>query len=291
MTEVEFDAPLQECPLCGERSLTAFDRDFRGHSLSKCRSCGTKLVNPQFSDAHLRRFYASYISHDVPLGLDEGAPLAHHLRPHVRLTAKRRALTLLASFIRPGRILMVGCGDGMELEVARAAGWQPEGYDVDPITTARVAARVGVPVHCGDFSNLGERGRFDVLFMDQVIEHPKDPARYLRAADELLRPGGLLYLATPNIGSLGNRYKTSLDKLGVRGARRGKHYNTKHHLFFFTPQVLAKLLRGRFGFEVLVVRASLKPQLNPVTALFGRWFPVLDSSFILVARKPGPAKP
>ena len=131
-----------------------------------------------------------------------------------------------------------------------------------------------------------QQGSFDAVFMDQVIEHPKDPARYLRVARDLLRPGGVLYLATPNIGSLGNTWKTALDKLGVRGRRRGKHYNTKHHLFFFTPKVLRRLLEHTFGFEVLVSRASLKPQQNPVTALLGRWFAVLDSSFLIVARKP-----
>lgn len=285
MSDAEFDAPLQECPLCGAAALRAFDRDFRGHALSRCTACGTKLVNPQFSDAHLQRFYAGYIAHhDAPA---TGARVPHHSRPEVRLRAKSRALELLAGTVRPGRILMVGCGDGLELELARDAGWRPEGYDVDPSTTARVAARTGVPVHCGEFTAALGPSAFDAVFMDQVIEHPKDPARYLRVAAELLRAGGALYLATPNIGSLGNRMKTTLDKLGVRGARRGKHYNTKHHLFFFTPGGLATLLRHRFGFEVLLTRASLKPQRNPVTALLGRWLPVLDSSFVLLARKPG----
>src|SRR5688572_9816426 len=103
-------------------------------------------MNPQYSDDALRRFYAGYISLHPDAGADK-----HRSRPEVRRTGKRRSLELLATFAPGRRILMVGCGDGLEIREAKACGWQPEGFDVDPSTTAAVAAREGVPVHCGDF--------------------------------------------------------------------------------------------------------------------------------------------
>lgn len=84
---------------------------------------------------------------------------------------------------------MVGCGDGLELQAAKARVWSVEGFDVDPATTAKVAAEHGVPVHCGDFHELPHRtGDYDALWLDQVIEHPKDPGRYLQTCIRLLRP-------------------------------------------------------------------------------------------------------
>jgi 2-polyprenyl-3-methyl-5-hydroxy-6-metoxy-1,4-benzoquinol methylase len=271
-----------QCPVCRGGPLRPFDLDrYRDNRLDCCAGCGVWLVNPQYSDRWLREFYSGYISlTDRP-----AADLPRRSQPDIRAAGKRRALQLLGRHQRPGRILMVGCGDGLELQIARELGWQPEGYDVDPATTQALASRLQLPVHCGALADLLASGRsYDALFLDQVIEHPKNPGDYLQAAHALLRPGGLLFLATPNADSLSNRAKTLLGRLGLRGRRRGRHYHSGHHLFGFSPRVLRALLPA-LGFEVLTVRASLKPQRNPLTALLGRWLPLLDSNFALVARR------
>lgn len=282
--ESDFDAPLTHCPLCRAPTPRRLLTDLYGHHLDRCRACSSVFMNPQYSDAHQQRLYSGYIN----LHPDE----ANHKRrrdPAVRTAGKTAGLQLLARYAPVRRrILMVGCGDGLELQVARDLGWQPEGYDVDPATTAAVAAQHDVTVHCGAFAELPARaGPFDAVFLDQVIEHPKDPAAYLRTCRELLCPGGVLYLGTPNIGSLSNQLKTWADRLGWRGrGRLGKHFNTRHHLFFFAPGQLARLLRRHFGLEVCAVRNSCKPQRNLLTARFGRLLPCLDSSFVIVARRP-----
>jgi len=283
-THGDYDAPLTHCRLCSGQ-LRPFDRDFRQHRVDRCSQCGILVMNPQYSEAHLRRFYSTYISvhHD---GADQTAAL-HALdknHPDARREGKRRALELLAAMGAKGRVLMVGCGDGIELEVARDLGWSPEGYDVDPATTAAVAARVGVPVHSGVFPELALEPGFDAVFMDQVLEHLKQPVDYLRKAFELLAPGGLLYVAVPNIGSISNRLKSAVGRAGLRRRKRGKHYNTKHHIYYFHPAGLRRLLE-REGFEVLTVRGSLKPQRNRLTPLLSQWWPSLDSGFLAVARK------
>lgn len=278
-----YDPPLQRCPFCGDTSLQPFDRDFRGHSIDRCRECGVKFMNPQYSDAHLQQFYSTYISvHDQRAP----APERRRSRPDLRAAGKRRCLSLMARYVAPGRVLMVGCGDGLELGVARELSWQPEGYDIDPETTAEVSRRFGVPVHSGPFDSLQlPDGSYDAVFMDQVIEHPKNPADYLTKSHALLRSGGVLLLGMPNIGSLTNSLKTLASRLHLRRKWRGKHYNTKHHIFFYSPGVMRRLL-GRFGFETLVLRGSLKPQRNPFTSVLGRWLPFLDSGFVALARKP-----
>lgn len=277
----EYDPPLQSCPLCAGR-LRPFDVDLhRDNRIERCGDCRVRLVNPQYADRWLAQFYAGYIAPaEAP-----AAELPRRKRPQVRSAGKRRALQLLARYVGRGRILMVGCGDGLELQVAAELGWQPEGYDVDPATTRTTAERLGLPVHCGPLPMLLQRGqRYDAVFLDQVIEHPKDPAAWLRAAHLLLRPGGAMFLATPNAESLSNRGKTLLGRLGLRGRRRGRHYDSNHHLFGFSPRVLRRLLPA-FGFEVLTLRAWLKPHGNLLARWLGRWLPVLDSNLALVARR------
>lgn len=276
----DYDAPRTTCPLCDGGPLTRRLRDFRGHGIDACSACGVEFMNPQYSDDALRRFYAGYISLHPDAAND-----TFRSRPEVRRAGKRRSMARLAELAPGRRILMVGCGDGLEIQEAKGCGWQPEGYDVDPATTAAVAAREGVVVHCGDFHALPRTtGGYDAVYLDQVIEHPKDPGRYLVTCRELLRPGGVVYLGLPNLGSLSNRMKTLADRLHLR-KKLGRHYNTRHHLTFFTPAVLVRHLQERLGMDVLTVRSSLKPQKNPLVAALSRISPVFDSSFFVIARR------
>jgi 2-polyprenyl-3-methyl-5-hydroxy-6-metoxy-1,4-benzoquinol methylase len=277
----DYDHPRTTCPLCDGGPVRRRIVDFLGHGIDVCSACGVEFMNPRPSDEALRRLYSDYIS------LHPAEPNGKfRSRTDVRRTGKRRAMTLLAECAPGKRILMVGCGDGLELREAKACGWQPEGFDIEPETTAAVAEREGVPVHCGDFHDLPSRcAPYDALFLDQVIEHPKDPGLYLQTCRALLRSGGVVYLGMPNLGSLSNRMKTLADRLGLR-RRRARHYNTRHHLTFFTPSVLVRHLRERLGMQVLCLRGSPKPQRNPLTALAGRLSPLFDSSFFAIARRP-----
>lgn len=292
LQHADYDARLTRCPLCGAEELVPFDGDFRGHCIDLCRGCGVKLMNPQYSDAYLASFYGGYIS------VDNQGDGGFRGREDVRRTGKERSLALLLGAIgsrgdAPPRILMVGCGDGIELDVARGLGWAPEGYDVDPTTTIEVAAARGVPVHSGPFAELSlPEASFDAVFMDQVLEHLKDPIPYLATSHRLLKPGGVLYLGLPNIGSIANRLKTLTSRYRLRRRKRGNHYASKHHIFYYTPGVLRRAL-ALHGFETFLVRGSLKPQRHWVSTALGsdlwrRWLPIVDSGFLALARRVDP---
>jgi SAM-dependent methyltransferase len=274
-----FDPPLHACPLCGSPDIHAHDQDFRGIHIARCRSCGVQFMNPQYTDAHLAAYYATYIQEE---------------RESPARTAYRRAqktanIALVEQLVGRGRFLSIGCGDGVELQVAKARGWQVEGYDVDPVTTARVAERVGAPVHTGDLFALPlESGAYRCVYMDQVLEHPKNPADYLRLCRRLLEPNGVLYLGVPNIESVSSSLKTALGKAGLK-KRRGKHYDTFHHLFYYAPGTLPKLLEARYGFRVERVLGDPKPRAH-ASVLTRAWdgivrrVPWLDSSLVVLAR-------
>ncbi|MCA8958156.1 MAG: class I SAM-dependent methyltransferase [Planctomycetes bacterium] len=281
----EYDPPLTRCALCESDRIAAFDRDeLRGHGIWRCRACGVLFMNPQYSDEYLRRFYSGYIS----VHGDELENPRYRTRRDIRAAGKRRSMELLRHCGARDRMLSVGSGDGTELAIAKELGFAVEGYDIDPVITTQVSRAMDVPVHSGRFENLAlDPGSFDVVFLDQVLEHPKNPADYLRKIRALLEPGGLMYLGMPNIGSWSNRAKTLASRLRLRGAARGNHYSTQHHLFYYTPRVIRALLERRFGFRVERIRGSLKPQRNPVTPWVSRFLPNSDSSFLVIARKEG----
>lgn len=273
------DPPLRACPLCGCDRIPEYDHDFRGARIARCASCGIRFMNPQYTDAYLAEYYATYIPSELR-GPQHRA---------YRLAQKTASVAFLERFVRPGRLLSIGCGDGMELQVASERGWQVEGYDVDPVTTARVANATGATVYTGNLFALPlAPGAYDCVYLDQVLEHPKNPADYLRLCHRLLRPGGILYLGVPNIESLASSFKTVLGKAGLK-KRRGKHYDTFHHLFYYSPRTLPRLLEQRYAFRVECVRGDPKPRLRPSRATAAwdavvRRVPRLDSSFVVIAR-------
>ena len=252
-------------------------------------------MNPQCTDEYLTEYYRQYNEH-MPihsrLKNSENTTTAE-LRLKRRRRAKVQNMELISQHATPGRFLSVGCGDGLEVVIAQELGWEVEGYEINPAFANQVASTLNVPVHSGDFCHLGLRdGAFDCVYMDQVIEHLKNPQEYFLKANRLLRVGGLLYIGCPNIGSLSNSWKTISGRIGLQ-RRRGRHYDLCKHLFYFSPGILTSIVQEQFQFEVLVCEgAPLSGMKTTQPGLLGRMqerlvrkFPVLDSTFHFVARK------
>ena len=86
--------------------------------------------------------------------------------------------------------------------------------------------------------------------MDQVLEHLKYPEPYLKKIHKLLNNQGLLYIGVPNIMSISSHFKTIMGKLGLK-KRRGKHYDSWHHIFYYSPSSLRTSLEQYYDFNAL----------------------------------------
>jgi 2-polyprenyl-3-methyl-5-hydroxy-6-metoxy-1,4-benzoquinol methylase len=101
------------------------------------------------------------------------------------------------------RILDVGCGSGLFLEHLRSSipGAELYGYDLNAELLSRLAGR-GFGVLPSDPSKFTEalagQPPFDAICLLQVLEHVANPVRFLQTFIDLLKPGGLLIVTTPN---------------------------------------------------------------------------------------------
>jgi len=276
--QATFDPPKVQCDLCASREITRYHQDFRGIDIFKCRHCGVQFMNPQYSDAHLKGYYAHYVNESP----DEEEP---------ELYCNNFYLSLVERYAdQPGRFLDIGTGAGFMLKAAKARGWEPTGYDVDPATVERISHQIHIPVFSGDFEKIDwPRESFDLVAMHHVLEHLKSPEAYVRRVHAMLKPGGLFLIAVPNIESVSSRLKFMMEKLGLRRARRGAYYDTPHHLWYFSPRPLEAFL-ARMGFKVLLERSG--HQARAKQASWKRFVmrnvterPVWKSTFLVLAQK------
>ncbi|WP_028108381.1 bifunctional 2-polyprenyl-6-hydroxyphenol methylase/3-demethylubiquinol 3-O-methyltransferase UbiG [Ferrimonas futtsuensis] len=120
---------------------------------------------------------------------------------------------------KPLSILDVGCGAGILTEPLARAGHQVLGIDASAVNI-RVARQNGWELsanlsyrHCLSQTLVEEGAGFDLVLNTEVVEHVPDPARLLKECGELVKPGGMMMVATLNrtwksylIGIIGAEY-------------------------------------------------------------------------------------
>lgn len=152
------------------------------------------------------------------------------------LAAARSRRRWIEQSVDSGRLLDVGCGFGHFLAVLDRDRWDARGIDLSPHVIGQARQRFDVRCEARSLVDMPAewRGRYDVVTMWDVIEHLPDPAAALRTAASLLRPGGRLFLGTPDISAPVARL------LG----RRWHYIDPMQHLCLFSRKSLALLCEG-----------------------------------------------
>lgn len=102
------------------------------------------------------------------------------------------------------RLLDIGCGGGLLCEPLARLGAEVVGVDPSErnIGTARVHAEaqgLAIDYRAATAENLAAAGeRFDAVLAMEVVEHVADVEAFLKVCGEMVRPGGLFFLATIN---------------------------------------------------------------------------------------------
>ncbi|CAA9341926.1 MAG: hypothetical protein AVDCRST_MAG68-3131 [uncultured Gemmatimonadetes bacterium] len=110
--------------------------------------------------------------------------------------------------IAGARVLDIGCGDAGVLIAIAEQGARTAGIELDEKSLERGRLRAeehGVEVELR--SGVAEAlpwgdGSFDLVILDNVLEHVRDREKTLAEIRRVLRPGGFLYMVTPKPFSL-----------------------------------------------------------------------------------------
>lgn len=278
----------RRCEVCGSDHRAPWlegltDRIFQAApgrwTLWRCTSCGAAQLDPRPTPGSIGRAYRAYYTHQgipknflVPgdrpdLRIKRALHLSfyNHRYGHrlagalplgwLAIAASRARRARAGQYIRhlPGvgggaSLLDVGCGDGGFLRVARALGYHARGLEFDPAAAALAQAQdFDVAVGSVDDAQV-EDASLDQITLNHVIEHLHHPVEALQRLRRWLRPGGRVWIQTPNVDGAGAK-RFGADWRGLEPPR---------HLVMFGPRSLRFALE-RAGFERIEL---LPPQLD-----------------------------
>jgi 2-polyprenyl-3-methyl-5-hydroxy-6-metoxy-1,4-benzoquinol methylase len=131
-----------------------------------------------------------------------------------------------------GRLLDVGSGNGSFLSVAKSLGYDAWGLEPDPIAV-EFSKSQGFNVSQGTLPNSNlQPNTFEQVTASHVLEHIHFPVAAMKEIFALLKPGGRIWLTTPNFDSIGHKtFK-----------RNWRGLESPRHVCIYTQQALFKLL-------------------------------------------------
>jgi 2-polyprenyl-3-methyl-5-hydroxy-6-metoxy-1,4-benzoquinol methylase len=191
------------------------------HSVQQCDLCGLVFLNPQ-----------------------PGDDVLSHIRsvPHRRKNNQAGAyLDQIAQYTgaATGTLLDVGCGQGELLFEAAARGYIVRGVEASPEAAQAANGQLRrQAVVCGSVEDAAfPTGTFDFCVCNDVIDHVRSPIDLLAQIHRVLRPGGVLLLAT-----------SAVEVTQGGGFSRRPQDVTAGRLHYFNRSTMANVL-ARSGFR------------------------------------------
>ncbi|MCC7530869.1 MAG: class I SAM-dependent methyltransferase [Candidatus Melainabacteria bacterium] len=213
----------------------------------KCHDCGLVYLNPRPDISELSTIYPSeyYAYHLAEKNVEKENTnsLLYRARRNVYLSRLERALSLSA---QKGslKVLDIGCADGRALnwyKQVRCANVETFGVDFDE-KAVQLARNAGHTVYFGRFEEACIPEQFfDLVVATHVIEHVADPTAFAQRAFEVLKPGGIFLIETPNIEAFDARWFKN---------RHWGGYHFPRHWIFYSPATLKRLVEAR-GFTIV----------------------------------------
>jgi 2-polyprenyl-3-methyl-5-hydroxy-6-metoxy-1,4-benzoquinol methylase len=172
-------------------------------------------------------------------------------------------------------LIDIGCGEGRFGAAVKRTLPQCEVWGVEPVTAAAtIAAQHSDKIVSQKIEEIGDLPSeyFDIVIMNDVLEHLTYSEPALSIVKRLLKPSGQFIMSLPNV-----RYYTNVRDLLFKGDWQYEDFGIRDrtHFRFFTKKSATRLLSEN-GFEVTKIVGLNAPRLKlHYRALFG----IAPSSF------------
>lgn len=217
----------------------------------RCTSCGQGVTFPLLKDSELSNLYGTY----YPRRNIDIKDLVHQaVNPDTKQAKINRWWSGTDNqgqyLAKPGMtVLDYGCGSGASLLEMEKIGIDAYGIEADP-NVKQVVDALNLKIYIGSIDDAPFKiNQFDMIILNQVIEHIPSPDILLKKLRPLLKPGGKIVLSFPNAGSIYARFFK----------RRWINWHIPYHLHHFNINSM-NLFFIRNGWRVINSR-TITPNL------------------------------
>ncbi len=197
-------------------------------NIYRCNKCTYVFVYPYLNQGQLQKIYSGFKHNIFEKSLTIFSDAKHSLKFVKKFTRNKKSL------------LDIGCGSGIFLSEAVKNKLQVSGIDMSSAMVKYIKSRFKYLVYHGDIINTKIGNKYDIVTLNQVIEHFSRPRILIKRCNALLNNGGLIYIATPNIASIVSKIRKE----------KFDYIIPPEHLSYFNKTTLYNLLTSE-GFRIL----------------------------------------
>ncbi|MFH1867868.1 MAG: methyltransferase domain-containing protein [Candidatus Omnitrophota bacterium] len=195
----------------------------------RCKSCGLIYASP------IQRWEDLYAAYSE---MEDEAYIREEKGRRIAARSLLKKIGKIKKYSAGSKMLDVGCGTGFLLDEARKAGWDAHGVEISKWAANYADKELKLKVYN---TTLNEKKfpdkNFDLIILQDVIEHLIDPKAVIKEARRILSNDGILYINTPDIESLPSRL--------LRARWWGIN---RFHLYYFSKKTLDTMLEAA-GFK------------------------------------------
>lgn len=198
----------------------------------KCQTCGLVFLWPIPTEKELSDYYSSQYRKD------SGNKSVNERFEKNRWEAEERVKRLDLSNIHS--ILEIGSGSGAFLQVVRGANTVfLEGIEPDEGSRKWINENLNIPIYQSIWNVLGKK--YDLIVMFHVLEHLREPIKFLISLRNILNPDGKIVIEVPNVRDI---------MLYLRPYRKA-YFFQKSHLYYFNKDTLSQICE-KAGFSSII---------------------------------------
>ncbi|EEX95053.1 methyltransferase type 12 [Vibrio orientalis CIP 102891 = ATCC 33934] len=244
---------FSECPCCHSKSLqlsnnknytppkSSMDFFYGGYSkienVVSCLQCGFKFIN-NLADNY-ESFYQNFGNEDQ--GYSDGDVKRAEFYQDFKCRIKTQVGISLDSF---ESVLDIGAGDG---EFLFSLNDEIVKYAIEPSPLLRNNLRKNNVSSYKDISEVPKEKKFQLITMNDLLEHVEDPNEFISKVMDYLEPDGIIIISVPDYS-----------RLPARILGNNYYLTTPMHFSYFTWRSMKALLKNNdcVG-EALIIKAPM----------------------------------
>lgn len=207
---------LDHCPVCNKVDFKPFldTKDYmitkENFSIVKCTSCGFCFTNPRPDNDKIGAYYKSedYISHS-----SSKKGLVNLIYNLVRNYTLGKKVSLIRKTTKANVLLDIGAGTGHFLNQAKKQKYSVQGLEPDEDARRFAMKEFDISLEPTDnLSNIISESK-DIITMWHVLEHVYNLNDDFNEIVRILKKGGFMFIAVPNLKSFDANYYKEFGQL------------------------------------------------------------------------------